>query len=49
MPGHDHLPAQRAVATSPTMSLLRLSAAQRLAGVSVILALLWAMVLATLS
>lgn len=46
--GHAHRPAHRASAPSP-LSLLRLSAGQRLAGAAALLALLWAMVFATLA
>ena len=41
---HAHVHAR---AAEPTLSLLRLSAAQRLAGAGVVLALLWLAVLAT--
>jgi hypothetical protein len=41
---HEHHGAH-AEAAAPTLSLLRLSAAQRLVGVSVLLAALWALVL----
>ena len=37
------------MAAAPTVSLLRLSAGQRLLGASALLVLLWALVLATLS
>jgi len=44
--GHHH-PA-RPVAASPTLSLLRLSAAQRVAGAAVVIGVLWLMVLAAI-
>lgn len=43
---HDHVP--RALAATPTVSLLRLSAGQRLAGAAVLSAALWALVLLTI-
>ena len=42
----EHHP--HAAAAAPTLSLLRLSAVQRLFGAALILALLWLMVLATI-
>ncbi len=45
--GHDH--ARHAAATRPTLSLLRLSAGQRLLGVAGMIALLWALVWLILS
>jgi hypothetical protein len=44
----DHHHASHAMAAQPTLSLLRLSAVQRLVGAALILALLWLMVLATI-
>ena len=38
---HAHAPVPHAMAEAPTLSLLRLSAAQRLLGAGVILASLW--------
>ena len=46
MAGHSHAHA-RARAAAPTLSLLRLSATQRLVGAGVVLAVLWLAVLAT--
>ncbi|WP_156917436.1 hypothetical protein [Salinarimonas rosea] len=43
---HNHAPRPRAAA--PTLSLLRLSAGQRLAGVGVALVLLWAAILSVI-
>ena len=43
---HDHAHAPHATADTPTLSLLRLSAWQRLAGVGLILAVLWLAVIA---
>jgi hypothetical protein len=43
---HAHTHAR---AAAPTLSLLRLSAAQRLAGAGVVLGLLWLAVLATVA
>ncbi|WP_349368953.1 hypothetical protein [Salinarimonas sp.] len=43
---HDHAP--RAHAATPTLSLLRLSAGRRLAGVGGALALLWIAILAVI-
>src|SRR5829696_5464529 len=45
---HDHTHAPRAVASTPTLSLLRLSAVQRLAGAGLVLAALWLIVIATI-
>jgi len=45
---HDHSHAPHATADVPTLSLLRLSALQRLAGAGVVLAVLWAAVTAIL-
>ncbi len=44
---HDHPHASRAIAEAPTLSLLRLSAWQRLAGAGSVLAALWLIVIAT--
>ena len=44
---HDH--AHHATADTPTLSLLRLSALQRLAGAAVVLAGLWVAVLAAMN
>ena len=44
---HDHGQAPHASAEAPTLSLLRLSALQRLAGAGLVLALLWLTVIAT--
>lgn len=41
---HHHGRAPRAQAATPTLSLLRMSAAQRLVGAGAVLALLWALV-----
>lgn len=48
---HDRSNAHvhRAAAADPTLSLLRLSASERLLGVGVMLALLWLVVLATIA
>ena len=43
---HDHTP--HAAAAAPTISLLRLSAGQRLVGAAVVSAVVWAMVLLTI-
>jgi hypothetical protein len=43
---HDHIHAPHATADAPTLSLLRLSAWQRLAGAGVVLAVLWLAVIA---
>jgi hypothetical protein len=43
---HEH--RHRAEALEPTLSLLRLSAAQRLMGVAVLLAALWVIVMAVI-
>jgi hypothetical protein len=49
---HDHSPphshAPHALADVPTMSLLRLSALQRLVGAALVLAALWTAVIAAL-
>jgi hypothetical protein len=45
---HRHAPASHATAAAPTLSLLRLSAAGRLGGAAVILAVLWLLVLLTI-
>ena len=45
---HDETHAPRAVASTPTLSLLRLSAVQRLAGAGLVLAALWLIVIATI-
>jgi hypothetical protein len=42
---HDHPP--HVTAAAPTLSLLRLSAGQRLLGAAAVLALVWVMTLAT--
>ncbi len=44
----DHVHPSRASAAQPTLSLLRLSAVQRVAGAGLILAVLWAMVILTI-
>jgi hypothetical protein len=50
MPDHAHSHAEahppHATAEAPTLSLLRLSAGQRLAGAAAVLALVWVMTLA---
>jgi hypothetical protein len=49
--GHDHGHGEhrhRAEAQEPTLSLLRASAVQRLAGVAVLLAALWVIVMAVI-
>lgn len=43
---HSHAP--RALAATPTVSLLRLSAGQRVAGAAALSAALWALVLLTI-
>jgi hypothetical protein len=43
--GREHGELHHAVAERPTVSLLRLSAVQRLAGVALVLGVLWLMVL----
>jgi hypothetical protein len=48
MSEHQHGAAPHATAAAPTLSLLRLSAGQRLAGAAVVLACLWLMVLLTI-
>ncbi len=45
---HDSAPLPHAIAEAPTLSLLRLSALQRLAGAALVLAGLWAAVIAIL-
>ncbi|GGK53828.1 hypothetical protein [Salinarimonas ramus] len=45
---HETGPARRAEAAAPTLSLLRLSAGQRLAGVGVAIVLLWAAILSVI-
>ena len=45
---HDPTRTAHAVADRPTLSLLRLSAVQRLAGAALVLALLWLAVVAVL-
>jgi hypothetical protein len=45
---HDHAHALRATAEAPTVSLLRASAWQRLAGAGLVLAVLWLTVIATI-
>jgi hypothetical protein len=45
---HHHAHAHHAVAAAPTVSLLRLSAWQRLAGAGAVLAALWLIVMATI-
>jgi hypothetical protein len=45
---HDHAHAPHAAADAPTLSLLRLSALQRLAGAGLGLAVLWLAVIATI-
>jgi hypothetical protein len=50
MTGHQHHHVQsHATAASPTFSLLRLSAGQRLAGAGIVLAGLWCLVLMVLA
>ena len=44
---HHHAHVHPALAATPTVSLLRLSAWQRLAGAGVVLAVLWLIVMAT--
>ena len=46
---HPHGPATRAAARTPTLSLLRWSAAQRLLGAALVLAPLWLAILLTLA
>jgi hypothetical protein len=46
---HRHGQVRHATASVPTLSLLRLSAAQRLAGACLVLALLWALVLSVMA
>jgi hypothetical protein len=46
---HAHSHAPHATADVPTLSILRLSAVQRLAGAAVVLAVLWVTVIVTLS
>jgi hypothetical protein len=45
---HHHGSAVHATAEAPTISLLRLSALERLAGAGVVLGVLWGLVLAVL-
>ncbi len=45
---HDHVHAPHATADAPTLSLLRLSAWQRLAGAGLVLAVLWLAVIASM-
>jgi hypothetical protein len=45
---HSHPHPPHATAEAPTLSLLRLSAGQRLGGAGAILALVWLMTLATI-
>ena len=45
---HDHAHAPHATADAPTLSLLRLSAMQRLAWAALVLAVLWAAVIAAM-
>jgi hypothetical protein len=45
---HSHAPPPHATAEQPTLSLLRLSALQRLAGAGLISAALWLIVIATI-
>jgi hypothetical protein len=45
---HDHPHPPRIAAEAPTLSLLRLSALQRLAGAGLVLAALWLVVLAAI-
>lgn len=45
--GHHH-PAAHAVAAVPTLSLLRLSAGERLMGAAVVIGLLWFLVFSTI-
>ena len=44
---HDHAHARHASVEAPTLSLLRLSALQRLAGAGLVLAVLWLTVFGT--
>ncbi len=46
---HHHRHAPHVAAAAPTLSLLRLSAWERLAGVSVVLGVLWLLVFAVLA
>jgi hypothetical protein len=45
---HHHVHVRHAVAATPTLSLLRLSAWQRLEGAGLALAALWLIVMATI-
>ena len=45
---HHHGHVHHALAATPTLSLLRLSAWQRLAGAGLVLAALWLIVMATI-
>jgi hypothetical protein len=45
---HGHGAVPHAAAAAPTLSLLRLSAGQRLAGAAAVLACLWILVLLTI-
>jgi hypothetical protein len=45
---HHHGPVRRARAAAPTLSLLRLSAAVRVAGAAVLAVAVWALVLLTI-
>jgi hypothetical protein len=45
---HDHTHAPHPTADAPTLSLLRLSAWQRLAGAGLVLAVLWLAVIAAI-
>ena len=49
MPHNDHRHAHRAIAATPTFSLLRLSAWQRLTGAVFVLGALWLLVLMVLA
>lgn len=48
MASEHHAHAPRATAAAPTISLLRLSAGQRVAGAAALSAALWALVLLTI-
>ena len=48
MPDHHHAHPVHATAEAPTLSLLRLSAWQRLGGAGLVLAVLWLTVFATI-
>jgi len=45
---HSHAPRATATAAAPTISLLRLSAGQRLVGAAVLSGAIWALVLLTI-